>query len=331
MVLIVTFLCFSAFIILSFSFGSSEETKIQSSISKGTSFLKRIQRADGAICDTVNPLFETWETIAAAEALFDTDRDTNEICFKKAMSYLRSVENEKGLVCHNRKCGSAYCLETTSAYFLLLLKISETQKVKDRLPSLLELQKTTGEWEIGSPDVREQKSFPSVTAFVVRLLSEMNTAPFYKKEADLFLRDAQYKNGHFGTAWEYYNCYAYALWPVMTIKDPNFILQSVQSKAFQFIENSQQKDGRWFYTDSLRGPSAELQTALMLSALPENKSSEKIREKGFSFLVNHQSSAGYWDGGFFPVKNKRYVKKEYVFATARAVSVLNQFIRSKEK
>jgi hypothetical protein len=315
------------------SFTESEKSKIELAIKNGKQFLKKIQRYDGAICDTVNPLFDTWETIIAADALYEIDKDTTEPSFKKAIIYLRNNENANGLICHNKKCKQVYCLETTAEYFSLLLKIGETEKVKSRLKAILDLQKQTGEWEIGNPNVTEEKNFPSVTAFMLQLLNKVNLSPTYQKEAYDWLLNKQNEQGHFGNAWEYYNCPAYALWPMMQINTNNKQFIAAKERANAYILKSQYKNGCWNYIDLTinKGPSAELQTALMLSALENNYSikNKEATKKGIGFLLNKQNINGSWDGGDFPIKSNRYIKKEYVFATALSLMTLNAFQKEK--
>lgn len=318
---------YSLVLLVLVSFTEPEKSKIELAIKNGTRFLKKIQRNDGAICDTLNPLFDTWETIMASHALYDIDKDTTESTFRKAMVYLHSNENSNGLICHNKKCKQGYCLETTVEYFLLLLKIGETEKVKNRLKAIQDLQKPTGEWEIGNPDVMEEKKFPSVTAFILQLFIKMGHAPAYQKEAYDWLLNKQNGQGHWGNTWEYYNCPAYALWPIMQINTPNKQFIAAKERANTYILKSQNKNGSWNYKDSTedKGPSEQLQTALMIQALETNHSvkNKEAINNGISFLVNKQNSNGSWDGGDFPIKSNRYTKKEYIFATALSLMTLN--------
>lgn len=315
------------------SFTEPEKPKIELAIKNGKQFLKKIQRHDGAICDTVNPLFDTWETILSAKALYEIEKDTTEPCFKKAMIYLRTNENTNGLICHNQKCKQAYCLETTAEYFLLLIKIGETEKVKRRLKVITDLQKQSGEWEIGNPDVNEEKKFPSVTAFLLQLLNKTNLTPTYQNEAYDWLINKQNEQGHWGNAWEYYNCPAYALWSIMQIDFKNKPFMAAKERANAYILKSQYKNGSWNYIDLTinKAPSAQLQTALMLNALKNNYSiqNKEAITNGINFLLNKQNLNGSWDGGDFPIKSNRYIKKEYVFATALSLMALND--RQNEK
>lgn len=315
---------------------AEKENDIQVAITNGIHFLDGIQRADGAICDTVNPLFDTWETVLCASALLQVRADTNDATLHKALVYLRQNENTDGLICHNKKCKSAYCLETTAAYFLLLRQTGKEEQVKERSKRMMDLQKPTGEWEIGNPDVRIQKDFPSVTGFALGLLQTAGLEPKYPAEAFHWLLQKQTPEGDWGAAWEYYDCPAYALWPILrAIKDENTPeMASARQKAIHYIIYSQNSDGAWDFSraEQQKRPSAELQTALMLSALAyvDFDKKEEITRKAVAFLLDHQQKNGSWDGGYFPIDSKTYEKKEYVFATALALSTLENYFHKQQ-
>jgi hypothetical protein len=44
--------------------------------------------------------------------------------------------------------------------------------------------------------------------------------------------------------------------------------------------------------------------------------------KGMDFLLKTRLPNGSWDGGFFPIPNTRYKKREYLFATALIYQLL---------
>lgn len=295
---------------------------------KALFFLKSIQRTDGAICDTVNPLFETWETIMAVSAIYKHHPDTNNRVIRKGLTFLTNYEGKDGLLCHNRKCKEQYCLETTAVYFNLLLLIGQQEKVITGVKKIAALQKPTGEWDIGNPDVMFQKDFASVTAFVLNLLHKAGVEPVNKKKAVNWLLKKQAPEGDWGASWEYYGCRGYAFWPVLKLLHHENTTETrlAADKAISYIISTQNNDGSWFYTDSLspKQVSAELQTALMLASLQEaGMKNHRAVLKGIIFLVNSQQKKGNWNGGFFPIPEKKYNKEEYVFATALVADVLH--------
>lgn len=299
---------------------------------KAVRFLQDVQLHDGAIRDSINPLFETWETILAAKAIFQFDPDTNSVALKNAMRFLFANENDGGLICHNQKCKRGYCLETTSVYFDLLQQTGKNKK--DVMQTIAALQKATGEWEIGNPDVREQKDFPSVTAFVVNMLRDAGISTANKDRALTWILSKQTRQGNWGLAWEYYGCPAYALWPIMKMLkgESSDAAKQAKEKAVAFILSTQLPDGSWLYHDPsvLRQTSAELQTALMLAALQGSGVNDQYAiEKGVAFLLDKQEPKGNWNGGYFPLPGKRYFKQEYIFATAMAADVLYHHLQKK--
>ncbi|MBK7434287.1 MAG: terpene cyclase/mutase family protein [Chitinophagaceae bacterium] len=307
------------------------EKKIREAISRAEKFLTSIQRPDGSIRDTANPLFETWETALAATALFEIQGDTNDHGLRKALAFLRANENKDGLVCHNVKCKESFCLETSAVYLSLLNATGQGKAVKQRLLPVLSWQKTTGQWEIGNPDVREQKEFPSVTAFVLSSLSDAGLQPVNEEKAIDWLLKQQHPEGHWGMAWEYYGCPAYALWPVMRYLSGRTgnAVKAARERSLAYMRSRQLENGSWFDANShsTRTVSASLQTALMLTALRfTEKPDPVILNKGIDFLLASQNSRGYWDGGDFPIASARYQKKEYVFATALTLSLLNWYL-----
>lgn len=316
---------------------NSKEKNIQMALEKGQQFLQNIQRSDGSIRDTLNPLFDVWETVLAVSTLYKIQPDTNHLFIKKALTFLRNNENTEGLICHNKKCKAAYCLETTALYFLLLNEIGEKDKVRNRLKMVLDMQKPSGEWLVGNPDVREQKDYPSVSAFILTLLQAVELKPLYSDEALIWIQNKQTADGNWGNVWEYYDCPAYALWPMMSaLKNHNSpSMMAAKMKAIQYIKSNQNEPGNWDFKNSTRKkrPSSELQTALMLSALDNIgfNENEEIVSKAIDYLLEHQQTNGSWDGGYFPIDSERYEKKEYIFATSRAMSVLKSYLVHQNK
>jgi len=149
----------------------------------------------------------------------------------------------------------------------------------------------------------------------------------------LFLISSQLENGSWGKTWEYYNCPGYALWQCLPAikKCPSGAITFEKAKAF--ILSSQLENGSWYVAENeqTNHVSAELQTAFMLSCLQEEKdeTSKKAFYKGISFLLSKQLPSGAWEGGFFPIPNERYKKREYLIATALTykllIATLNNF------
>ncbi|MBK8598109.1 MAG: hypothetical protein IPN83_21535 [Holophagales bacterium] len=305
-----------------------EPALLDATLQAGCGYLVALQRADGAICDRVNPLFEIWETVAGANALLDCGVDRREPVLEKALAFLRTNENAEGLICHNRRCRAGYCLETTAEYLLLLSRLDGPGRIAPRLAPVVTLQAATGEWVIGNPDVRDVPNFASVTGFVLAMLDAARLKPRSRSGARDWLLARQTVAGDWGQAWEYYGCSAYPLWPVLRALSQldGAATRKARERAEAFIRSSQATDGSWTFVDPqrARGVSRELQTALMLSAL---RHAGPVRnqvaiQRGVEFLLASQRPDGSWDGGLFPIDSARYQKEESAFATARAISVL---------
>lgn len=307
------------------------QTESKSAMDRGCSFLAKVQQENGAICDTVNPLFNIWETILAARALYAVQKDTNGLALKKALAYLYTNENPQGLICHNQKCKAGYCLETTAEYFLLLAEIGQKQTIQTRLPLVIALQKPEGDWDIGNPNVQEVKNFPSVTGFTLAMMEAGGLKAQSESTAYEWLLSKQDAKGHWGQSWEYYDCPAYGLWAVLRALKGEFAEADIVAKerAIRYMLEEQREDGSWYFVGSVpnKVASAALQTALMLAAIEyvsfENK--DKVVKKGLEFLLKTQRADGSWDGGYFPIASDRYIKLEYIFATSMAIKVLQHY------
>ncbi|MDI9342064.1 MAG: prenyltransferase/squalene oxidase repeat-containing protein [Sediminibacterium sp.] len=296
---------------------------VDSAIVKACRFLIKQQRASGEIRDSVNPLFNIWETLLAAEALLEANNKRLIPEVSAALAYLKTNENENGWICHNTKCSKFYCVETTAAYFTLLNKAGRQRPAA--LTALMRLQQADGAWQIANPDVRENKKFPSVTAFMLDVMPPASLKDSaYRKGVD-FLEASQNAEGHWGVSWEYYNCPAYALWKAVPVLRQGKRHKALQ-KCLNYIYANQQDNGCWYYTDTLvtKQPSAALQTALMVLSLKNETVtlSDTVVKKAIAFLITAQREDGSWDGGYFPVPSARYVKKEYIFATSCALMAL---------
>ena len=299
-----------------------DQGQMLQAIDRGLQFLQQIQRADGAVCDTLNPLFDVWETALAAGTWLEVRQDSTAPFFVQALDFLKTNENAAGLICHNRKCREAYCLETTAVYYQLLWSIGRKNQVLQGIDTLLQMQFPDGHWDVGNPDVREAKSFPSVTAFMINLLTlTQQSNPL----AVQWLAKQQLSDGHWGMHWEYYGTPAYAIWQIV----PGLEKQIPLSSTLDWILDQQQADGSWII--EAREPhkiGAALNTALYLSALLHVPSAdhELALKRGIRFLLDQQRADGSWDGGHFPIPSESYTKEEYVFATTRALAVIHQYL-----
>ncbi len=308
-----------------FALGGCRQSPERMAMERGADFLAQIQRADGAICDTVNPLFDIWETVEAATALWECYHDADHPVLQRALAFLKTHENPEGLLCHNVKCRASYCLETTSEYLLLLAQIQGKEAIQSRMARIQQLQKPSGEWEIGNPDVLENKAFPSVTAFVLAAFQAAEMQPLYADSAWAWLLRQQNADGNWGMAWEYYGCTAYAMWPAMrALKQADFPgTKAAMDKAMDYIYLHKKEFLFWDETlpNSPKNVSRELQTALVLNSLPDLDEHRTYQSatSGLQFLLAQQKPDGHWDGGHFPIASARYNKEEYVFATARAM------------
>jgi hypothetical protein len=309
--------------------GACKQSPQVQAIDRGYAFLKTVQRANGAICDTINPLFDIWETVEAATAIWNCYGDASDPVLTKALQFLKTHENKDGLLCHNVKCRNSYCLETTSEYVILLASIDGKKSIQARMEVVKKLQKPSGQWEIGNPDVLEYKDFPSVTAFVLRALQSAEMAPLYPDAAWAWLMAQQNADGNWGATWEYYGCTAYALWPVLqALKAAGSpASKAAMHKAVAAIDRDQQASSYWDATvsSSPKQVSRALQTALVVNALlgVDNPMAREAAASGTDFLLAQQQPDGHWSGGNFPIPNARYNKSEYVFATAQAMVALH--------
>lgn len=303
--------------------GQIPQAQLIESSHRATTFLKEIQLPSGAFQDSTNPLFNIWETILVTDALLDRFPEEDST-IQLGLRWLKSQENDQQLLCHNVVCSTSFCIETSAIYLRLLSRLTSTQNIDSQLKFIEQLQEKNGSWKVGNPDVLDQVDFPSVTAFVINLF---DTAHYSAKQLDVaydYLITKQLPNGSWGQTWEYYNCPGYALWQCMPA------LKSHGSATWQrgkdFILQQQLENGSWFYTDSLikNHVSAELQTAFMLHCLvnEEDEQSKIACAKGIQFLLQSQLTSGAWDGGFFPIPNARYKKREYLIATALILKLL---------
>lgn len=325
----------------------SRAARVEEAMAKGAGFLRSLQGPSGEICDTLNPLFDLWETVEAAHALQSAAPATSAMALQKAMDFLKQHENASGLLCHNRACRAATCVETSAEYLILLSKQpGQVPASGKQLDALALLRQADGSWLIGNPDVQFAKGFPSVSGFALSAYQSGTTAPSGLQpaldETRAWLLAQQLPDGSWGSTWEYYGCPGYALWAILpaihsaVMAGENSAITSEES-AKGFIRSSQKPDGSWHHSlppaTQQHGPastkicSPALQTALMLAAYLATAPApdDPCLLSGIDFLLTCQQTNGAWDGGFFPIPHRRYEKREYVFATAIALRALAQF------
>ena len=70
--------------------------------------------------------------------------------------------------------------------------------------------------------------------------------------------------------------------------------------------------------------SKELEVGLTLVPLLESEDhwARNDAQNGLKWLLERQRPDGSWNGGRFPIAKAKYVKEEYLFATARIVLAL---------
>lgn len=303
----------------------SQSENDESIAGKTALFLKKAQLPDGSFQDSTNALFNVWETILVTNALLDGFPESDS-SIQRSLAWLKNQENQQQLVCHNQQCRDQLCVETSVLYLQLLNRLSDRQNLTQRITQLTRLQEKNGSWKVLNPDVQFQTDFPSVTAFMLNLLPETSELHTVKKAGYNYLISKQLPDGSWGQTWEYYNCPGYALWQCTKALHKNPELFSEKEKAKRFILSNQLENGSWYNEDvsSFNRISPQLQTALMLHCLLTETDSASVAAftKGMNFLLKTQLPDGSWDGGFFPIPNARYKKREYLFATALIYQLL---------
>jgi hypothetical protein len=295
-------------------------------ITRGLDHLVAQQRDDGAIADRDNPLFETWETVLAARALIGSATPAHRDALAGAMRFIAGQHNAQQLLCHNRRCRAATCVETSAEYLHLLLDLGQSDGVRSRLPALRAHQQPDGRHRVANPDVREVLDFASVTAFVLSVATRAGAIEADDRRAWRWLRKRQQRDGSFGVAWEYYGSTGYAGWPAMQTVDAGAWrgASALRSRFLLHARATQQADGRWHATSADAAPaiSDELATIFMLLALTQEDGDARAR--GVAWLRSRQRADGAWSGGWFPIPETRLRKREDVVATALAVLVLQE-------
>ena len=313
----------------------SQTKTMNTSVAKAAEFIVAQQREDGMISDSSNQLFNIWETILATDALMNLKPKTYQDEITKALNFLKTNENSNGLICHNTKCIDSVCIETSSLYLELFSREDFSEGTKDKLAKIRSMQKIDGSWDVGNPDVNEHRAFPSVTGFVVNLFNAYSFEDFDRIAALNYIVSKQLSDGSWGQEWEYYGCPGYALWQCMQALEGDANYGEYYQKAKEFILENQHEDGSWFFQNPTiaNNTSSELQTALMLQCLlyETDENARKALEKGVAFLLTTQQADGSWNGGYFPILNSRYKKKEYIFATSLIIKTFSLLLIKTEK
>lgn len=294
-------------------------------IDRAGDWLVAQQREDGAIVDAANPLFETWESVIAARALAHSRSDAHRAALRRSVAFLAGQQNADGLLCHNRRCAQATCVETSAEYLQLLIDLGRRDQAAARWPALMAHRQADGRFLVGNPDVRERTDYASVTAFVLAVGERLRIEnPTLQRSRD-WLLEQQTATGDFGSAWEYYGTPAYALWPVArALRAGRGPSHEARQRILDWAGASQRDDGSWTMAsaDATHRVSSALDTALMLLALKQIGARRAAIASAEAALLRLQMPDGHWDGGRFPIPSVAYEKREDVFATAIAILAL---------
>ena len=302
----------------------------------GINYLKRQQKADGAIFPGPFSAFDIWESVNAALliSIWDEiiDEDLRPVVVN-VLKFVRRMESPNGLVIHGRYLKGAVCIETSAEYVRLLTRVygplDESVRVKSAV--LRSLQQKNGIWAIQNPEIpKKWQNFPSVTAFVLRALSVSDKqANHFNKGLD-FLKHSQNEKGHWGISPFYYGTPFYAMAPVLEVLSHNGAkFGETKGLAKTHLESSQRIDGNWYVkVDHVIGfTSAELQTALALLSCAHCGlgPGSKVYDKGIKWLIQKQRKDGSWNGGYFPYNDPKKKKKEDLYATTLSLKVLYDY------
>lgn len=319
--------------------GSRERVSKQHILQKaslGIDYLKRQQKANGAIFPGPFSAFDIWESVNAALLLAlwdDKIEDDLRPVVLKALNFVRRMESHNGLVIHGRYLKGAVCVETSAEYVRLLNAVygplDGSMRVKSAI--LRSQQQKNGVWTIQNPEIpKEWQSFPSVTAFVFRALLASDTPPNHFDGGLEFLKHSQNEEGHWGVSPYYYGTPFYAMAPVLEVLSHNpSKYGETLTRAKAYLTRSQRIDGSWYYKVGhfIGYPSAELQTALALLSCTRCNLGPRsnVFDKGIKWLIQKQKKDGSWDGGYFPYNDPRKIKKEDLYATTLALKVLYDY------
>ncbi|MFN5982347.1 MAG: prenyltransferase/squalene oxidase repeat-containing protein [Fluviicola sp.] len=308
------------------------DLKIQ--LQKAEKFLYEQQNKEGFFQDSTNALFNVWESIICMKALsidmtssqFKTNGSLN-----KVFSWLKANSNSNGLICHNDKCKSSFCLETSALFLELQSKFEPEISQKRQFELIDSLQKNNGSWDVVNPDVQFDLDYPSVTAFLLNLNFNLNREFEGKEKAYDFLIHNLNPTDFWGSSWEYYGSPSYAIWQALPALSHEKSYQKTVDSLAQKISALQLENGSWDFQKnrSIHCISVELETAFILNALIRlnKKDLLPIIEKGISYLQKQQNSQGAWNGGYFPIPNQRYKKAEYLVCTALVYETFSLYLK----
>jgi hypothetical protein len=238
----------------------------------------------------------------------------------KVYSWLKANSNSNSLICHNDKCKSSYCLETSALFLELQSKFEPEISQKKQLELIDSLQKNNGSWDVVNPDVQIDLDYPSVTAFLLNLNFNLKREFEGEEKAYDFLTQNLNSTDFWGSSWEYYGSPSYAIWQALPALSHEKSYQKTVDSLAQEICKLQLENGSWDFQKnrSIHCISVELETAFILNALIRLNKKEILPsiEKGIAFLQKQQNSQGAWNGGYFPIPNQRYKKAEYLVCTA---------------
>ena len=307
-------------------FNDSPQTeRIKPKLTSGVHFLLKQQNADGSIYQQNSPIFKVWETANALVAVH-TVQSNSSPAKEKMLSFLLSARRQDGSFYHTISFAEQeFCIETTAVGLLALWLGGKKQETQKGASFLLHKQSPSGSWEIGTPAIKRDRFFPSVTGYALSTLALLELSPDNDNKGIDFILDSQQSDGSWGSSPVYYGTPYYSIRAnLLTLKLHNQQESTSYQKAIQYVLDNQNQDGSWGPPGSPR-PSRALRTTLAINSLliHPNKQCLPAIQAGVFWLIQEQKEAGNWDGGFF-VEN--FHKKEDVFTTAMAILALKRYM-----
>ncbi|MFE3846127.1 prenyltransferase/squalene oxidase repeat-containing protein [Thermoplasmatota archaeon] len=303
---------------------------VEESISKGIEYLVNKQHEDGSVTLADDTTWDVWETVNAILAVHKADKNKNEF-IEKAISFLLNAQRtDYSFYVSSKYKKNDYCLET-SPTCVLALNIAK-KKVNQNVQFILNKQKKDGSWEIGIPDMKKHRFWPSITGHVLRTLLYLDVSSYQISKGITFLLEKQIADGSWGSSWIYYDTPYYPIHVILQSLNQYGMKDSKNyKKSISFIKKNQKIDGSWCMdtTDKPR-PSKSLRTSLALNSLliSPDESNLRLIEKGIKWLALEQESDGHWDGGFFV---NWPGKKEDIYATSMAIISLKKYVQYKKQ